>query len=100
MSKKLHWVSWSMPDSNFRPGNYPPGENILAWWCTGSTPELKPIVSAWVLGTDKEDIKATIEQDWYEIENILTLEQKDKIDNSTRFPINLGWTQLRTKPYV
>ena len=64
---KVFWFSWEQHSGDYRPLNYPPKEQVLGYWCSGSGDDYWTMVAAVKAESEDECIKI-ITSDWEENE--------------------------------
>jgi hypothetical protein len=65
---KRWWMSWIVPEKDYRPLTYPPNDAILGWWCTGEDAQDRFILYGLVQAESLEAAEAAVLQDWPGIE--------------------------------
>ena len=83
----LYWVSWYQPTGDCRPLTYPPNEAVLGWWATGKRcSDDATTICAWVRAETEDAARTAILRDWPEADEWRFCEQRDRIEQSERFP--------------
>jgi hypothetical protein len=90
-----YWVSWVQETNDFRPTSFPPGKQILGWWCTGFTSGEDAILCALVSGTCEADAMTAIWREWPEANEWRFFQEVSNDWRPTdRFPIK-DWMKER-----
>ena len=85
----LFWLSWEQPTDDYRALTYPPNEQILGWWCSG-TGEDYFTICAYVEAKDDDGARAAVLKDWPEAfdrdSDWRIFQEREKYKPSDRFP--------------
>ena len=97
MSKR-YWLSWYEKSEDHRPLKYPPGKNILGWWCSGYRGDGESKTMVALVKAGSESIAwLHVERDWPQpqgMEQRFCNEVSDNWRPSDRFPI-ADWMKPR-----
>lgn len=89
-----YWIRFIM-EEGYEPNNSPPGEGVLAWWCSGFDGSDKPIICALVDAEDDDHAEELIDENWsdYDVKTV------DRVDDdfipTGRFNIEEDWSKER-----
>lgn len=93
--KKYWWISWYQPTDDVRPLNYPPGENVLGWWNSGTRcQDNAGCLVAQVRADSESQAKEEIAKDWPEADEWRFCDETDKRAPNDRFPLS-DWMEKR-----
>jgi hypothetical protein len=88
----LFWLSWEQPTEDYRPLTYPPNEQILGWWCSGSggLDDDYFTICAYVEAEGDAEARAAVLKDWPEAfdrdSDWRIFQVREKYQPSDRFP--------------
>lgn len=95
-----YWMSWIVPDEDYRPITFPPNQSVLGWWKSGETSNEEAILCGLISAPDEEAAKNCILEDWPGVKWRFC-EPKDStyVVSSDRFPLS-EWMKSRMKKEV